>query len=130
AFALGTVEAPVSRGQQLAADLLVQLLVGLLPAGKTDRYGDWDTQPGTAAQSKLIYADPNTLCHLSGQRRSAGRQNESKLLAAVTRNVVGLTQQGLNLCRHLLQYHVARLVTVLVIDLLEVIDIGQHQCQG
>src|SRR5436305_2153682 len=55
------------------------------------------------------------------------RQNEHQLLTAVARRRVGLTRGLAQYARNLLEHHVALLVSVGVVERLEVVNVEQDQ---
>src|SRR5690606_14736058 len=109
---------PTRRSSDLARDESVQRVVRP-QRGDADR--DRDRGVLAAAPRADRAADPLRLLPCALERRM--RQHEQELLPAVAPQRIGAAQRGGQRGGDLPEHHVARLVAVAVVDLLEVVDI-------
>ena len=78
----------------------------------------------------ILYLLPQPLGERNRGVQDGARQNQQKLLSAVSTDPVYLTRLVLEQVRNLLQHCIAGQVAVLVVHTLELVDVAHHERDG
>src|SRR5205823_5631239 len=124
ALLLGLVQGAIGLAKELALPLAGPML------GHAEAAGDPERGPVAAVERALPEGGPDALGELGAALLVRSREEEDELLAAPAAGEVGLAQRAAQDARKLAQDVVACVVAVPVVDLLEVVQVGDDEREG